>query len=61
MFGTRHWLALILGVYLTISVLAATEGERPPLGEQVLAFSGEQGVKVWTLRYGERSAQQALM
>lgn len=61
MFGTRNWLAFILGACLTTSALAATEGQRPPVGERVLAFSGEQGLQVWTLRYGERSEQQALV
>lgn len=55
MSAPRSWLALIFGVCLTTLSLAATEGELPPVGDRVLACSGEQGVKVWTLRYGERS------
>lgn len=57
----RNWFALVFGVCLCTSAMAATDAERPPVGDRVLAFSGEQGVKVWTLRYGERSDHQALV
>ncbi|MFP1741730.1 hypothetical protein ACLEE6_06145 [Lonsdalea quercina] len=56
-----HWMALILGFFMTTAVCAATEAPRPPVGDRVVAYSGEQGVKVWTLRYGERAANQALV
>ncbi|MFP1857774.1 hypothetical protein [Lonsdalea quercina] len=57
----RHWMALILGLFMTTAVCAATEAPRPPVSDNVVAYSGEQGVKVWTLRYGERTANQALV
>ncbi|OSM99971.1 hypothetical protein AU509_04180 [Lonsdalea britannica] len=56
-----HWMALILGLFMTTAVCAATDTPRPPVGDNVVAYSGEQGVKVWTLRYGERAANQALV
>lgn len=35
--------------------------ERPQVADKVVAYQGEDGVKVWTLRIGERSASQALV
>lgn len=46
---------------MTTGALAETEAPRPPVGDRVVAYSGTQGVKVWTLRYDERSANQALV
>lgn len=57
----RNWAALILGLCMTTGALAETEAPRPPVGDRVVAYSGTQGVKVWTLRYDERSANQALV
>ncbi|MCO7516386.1 hypothetical protein NJF44_15855 [Pseudomonas guariconensis] len=56
----RNWLALALGLFITTPLLAA-EPERPPVADKVVAYSGEQGIKVWTLRIGERSVNQALV
>jgi len=56
----RNWQALALGLLISTPLLAA-EAPRPPVADKVVAFSGEQGVKVWTLRVGERSASQALV
>lgn len=46
---------------MTSMVFAATEAPRPPVADKVVAYHGEQGVKVWTLRYGERAANEALV
>lgn len=54
-------LALVLGLLVTAPTFAASESERPPIGDKVMAYSGQQGLKVWTLRIGERSANQALV
>jgi hypothetical protein len=35
--------------------------ERPPVADKAVAYRGDNGVKVWTLRIGERSANQALV
>lgn len=35
--------------------------ERPQVADKVVAYQGQEGVKVWTLRIGERSARQALV
>ena len=61
MLATRNWAALILGLCMTTGAMAETEAPRPPVGDRVVAYSGTQGVKVWTLRYGERSDDQALV
>ncbi|WP_263146708.1 hypothetical protein [Pseudomonas sp. RIT-PI-AD] len=60
MLKTLNRLALILGILLTAPAFAA-ESPRPPIGNQVIAYSGQQGLKVWTLRVDERSANQALV
>ncbi|GAB7528631.1 hypothetical protein PS3A_10400 [Pseudomonas sp. 3A(2025)] len=57
----RNWAALILGLCMATGALAESEAPRPPVGDRVVAYSGTQGVKVWTLRYDERSANQALV
>ena len=31
------------------------------MADKVVAYAGEEGVKVWTLRIGERSAKEALV
>ncbi len=54
------------GVAVLAMVLALFGGlvqaeERPEVAPKVVAFSGEQGVKVWTLRIGARSDNQALV
>ncbi|WP_028454417.1 hypothetical protein [Chitinilyticum litopenaei] len=52
----RHLLALTLGAWLLMVPAHATE-----LGRYVKAYSGEEGVKVWLLRYGPESANEALV
>lgn len=56
----RTWMAL-LG--LTLAVLAgfAHAGDRPEVADKVVAYAGEQNIKVWTLRIGARSEHQALV
>lgn len=57
----RNGLALLLGLCLSASALAATDNDRPPVADKMVAFSGEQGIKVSTLRVGERAANEALV
>ncbi|KAF1069524.1 MAG: hypothetical protein GAK45_01084 [Pseudomonas citronellolis] len=40
---------------------AAHAENRPEIGPQVKAYSGEEGVKVWLVRVGPRAANQALV
>lgn len=61
MLATRNWAALILGLCITSGAMADNETARPQVADRVVAYSGTQGVKVWTLRYAERSANQALV
>lgn len=35
--------------------------ERPDVANHVIAYDGAQGIKVWTLRIGDRSANEALV
>lgn len=50
-------IALILGI--TVSVQAETA--RPEVAKRVQAYATADGVKVWTLRYDAREANQALV
>jgi len=34
---------------------------RPVVADRVIAYSGDLGIKVWTLRIGDRKAQEALV
>lgn len=34
---------------------------RPPVADKVVAYQGQQGLKVWTLRIGEAAAGEALL
>ena len=34
---------------------------RPAVADRVIAYSGDLGIKVWTLRIGDRKAQEALV
>ncbi|WP_097084831.1 MULTISPECIES: hypothetical protein [unclassified Pseudomonas] len=60
MLNLRNW-AAVLGMALAMLTLNATAQERPEVAEKVVAYGGEQGVKVWTLRIGARSDNQALV
>ncbi|MBV4533766.1 hypothetical protein HU719_020450 [Pseudomonas sp. SWRI107] len=56
----RNWMALALGLFIS-SPLFAAEAARPAVADKVDAFEGERGVQVWTMRVGERSANEALV
>ncbi|WP_437879892.1 hypothetical protein [Pseudomonas sp. LRF_L74] len=56
----RKMAAVLVAVLMLVAGLVHAE-ERPPVADRVIAYAGEQGVKVWTLRIGERSANQALV
>ncbi|SDI09099.1 hypothetical protein SAMN05216588_11165 [Pseudomonas flavescens] len=56
----RKW-AAVLGMAMALMAGLAQAEDRPPVAHDVVAYSGEQGVKVWTLRIGERSEHQALV
>jgi hypothetical protein len=51
--------ALVLSMLAVMPAMA--EQARPPIADKVKAYRGTQGEKVWTLRVGERSANQALV
>ncbi|AIR89690.1 hypothetical protein [Pseudomonas cremoricolorata] len=55
-----RWAAVLVAA-LTLWMGLAHAEERPPVADKVVAYQGEQGVKVWTLRIGERSANEALV
>ncbi|MCQ9423533.1 hypothetical protein NRB16_08360 [Pseudomonas sp. LJDD11] len=61
MLVTRNWAALMLGLCITTGAMADNDTARTQVADRVVAYSGTQGVKVWTLRYAERSANQALV
>ncbi|MFK3799034.1 hypothetical protein [Pseudomonas sp. NPDC088444] len=52
---------LTLGVLLLTSAITLADDARPEVAEKVMAYQGEQGVKVWTLRIGARGANEALV
>lgn len=56
----KNWAALV-AAFLCLWMNAVAATERPDVAKRVVAYQGEQGVKVWTLRIGERSANQALV
>lgn len=57
----RKW-AVALGMVLAIMTgNNAHAQDRPEVADKVAAYSGEGGVKVWTLRIGSREENQALV
>ncbi|WP_241581700.1 hypothetical protein [Rosenbergiella nectarea] len=48
---------LLLSVFTQMSYAES----RPPVAERVIGYIGDLGVKVWTLRIGDRKAQEALV
>jgi hypothetical protein len=52
-------IALVLSMLVAMPAMAGQA--RPLVADKVTAYRGTQGVKVWTLRIGERSANQALV
>ncbi|MCD9568622.1 hypothetical protein WIN67_13960 [Pseudomonas idahonensis] len=55
-----RWAAAWVMAWVLGTGLAQAE-ERPQVADKILAYTGPHGVKVWTLRIGERSANQALV
>jgi len=60
MLTIRKWAAVVATSLALLSGLCHA-AERPPVADKVVAYSGQQGAKVWTLRIGERSANEALV
>ncbi len=60
MLTIRKWAAVVATSLALLSGLGHA-AERPPVADKVVAYSGQQGAKVWTLRIGERSANEALV
>lgn len=53
--------AVLFSVCLLGSSAAMADEARPEIADKIFAYSGEQGVKVWVLRIGDRSANEALV
>lgn len=53
--------ALLMGALAWGSCTAQAEEARPPVADKVVAYQGQQGLKVWTLRIGEAAAGEALL
>lgn len=53
--------AVLFSVCLLGSSVAMAEEARPEVADKMFAYSGEKGVKVWVLRIGDRSANEALV
>ncbi|MGL4212328.1 MAG: hypothetical protein ACRCSA_05065 [Morganella morganii] len=54
--------SLVSGVVLFFSITGlATSDIRPEVANDVVAYIGQQGAMVWTLRIGERSANESLV
>lgn len=52
---------LSLCLLLVLASFAHAETSRPEVGPQVRAYSGSEGLKVWVLRVGPRTANEALV
>lgn len=52
---------MLFSVCLLGSSVAMAEEARPEIADKIFAYSGEKGVKVWVLRIGDRSADEALV
>ena len=52
---------MLFSVCLLGSSMAMAEEARPEIADKIFAYSGEKGVKVWVLRIGDRSANEALV
>ncbi|KTT17721.1 hypothetical protein IRZ81_06635 [Pseudomonas putida] len=60
MFAYRKWAALLVAA-LTLCIGQALAEDRPDVAKNVVAYLGTEGVKVWTLRIGDRAANEALV
>ncbi|WP_110947015.1 hypothetical protein [Pseudomonas bohemica] len=56
----RQW-ATLFATMLMLMIDVAHAENRPQVADKVIAYKGQQGIKVWTLRIGERSDNQALV
>lgn len=54
-------LVLFSSFMASAPVLASDTPARPPIAKYVKAYVGAEGMKVWTLRVGERGQNQALV
>lgn len=61
MFKKKTLLTLLLSFFLFAPAINASEPVRPPIANNVEAYSSVQNIKVWTLRIGDRSENQALV
>ncbi|MCS3473154.1 hypothetical protein M2401_006923, partial [Pseudomonas sp. JUb42] len=53
--------ALTVVALLLPSAFILADDARPEVADKVMAYQGEQGMKVWTLRIGARAANEALV
>lgn len=60
MLAYRKWTALVVAA-LALWLGQVHAEQRPEVADQVVAYMGAQGTKVWTLRIGERAANEALV
>jgi len=57
---SRVWMVLAVMILALLGMQAQAD-ERPAVADKVVAYAAEQGIKVWTLRIGERSEHKALV
>lgn len=57
----RFLLSSIVLCGIFSSTLASAETPRPEIAKDVKAYEGTEGVKVWTLRVGPRSAKEQIV
>lgn len=56
----KKLMALIV-ILFTFIIGSAHAEQRPDVADNVIAYKGQQGVIVWTLRIGDRNANEALV
>lgn len=57
----RRTLLLATAGFLALGTLAGAHAAESEISKYVKAYSGSEGARVWTLRYGPRDAHQALV
>lgn len=55
------FLTLTTLFFLSFFSLTSHAGPRPEVAERIIAYRGDQGIKIWTLRIGDRKAHEALV
>lgn len=55
------FLAFTTLLFLSFFTQLSYAESRPPVADRVIGYVGDLGVKVWTLRIGDRKAQEALV